>query len=244
MYTRAMTNLTNEQLHYLNMYSVYLGKPQQPISNLHDMLHYTSEQMEQFLLTIQQVSGCPNKTVTSSFFTRRYGLFISMQFYFLTQYDEVWEGDLKDLQFGIIEEFGNQTISLFTSRENWRNVSRETRESTIHNILHEQCVPLIRQMRKASQLTSLTHWENIFGYLLWHYHVLLENEDTREQANMDLQLLQRDDLWDGIADHSLFAAYTKGLSPSQLLNTTVRTTCCFSKDVPGLMQCGFCPLKK
>lgn len=244
MYTRVMITLTNEQLHYLNMYSVYLDKPQHAICHVYDVIHHTKEEISELLAIVQEVSGCPNQAVTSSFFTRRYGLFISMQFYFLTQYDEIWEGDFKDLKLGVVEEFGNQTISLFTSRKNWRNVSRETRESTIRTILHEQCAPIIRQMRQVSQLTARTHWENIFGYLLWHYHVLLENEDTCEQAKIDLQLLQSDALWEGIADHSLFAAYTKALSPSQLLNTTVRTTCCFSKDVPGLMQCGFCPLKK
>lgn len=239
-----MTKLTNEQLHYLNMYSVYIEKPKQPLCSLHDVTQCTDEQITHLLATIQQASGCPSQTVTSSFFTRRYGLFISMQFYFLTQYDEIWEGNFNDFYFGVVEEFGNQTISMFTSREYWRNVSRETRETTIRHILHEQCAPFIQQIQRVSNLAALTHWENFFGYLLWHYHVLLEQEDTHAQAIVDLNILQSDAVWEGIADHSLFASYTRGLLPSDLLNTTVRTTCCFSKDVPGLMQCGFCPLKK
>ena len=64
-----------------------------------------------------------------------------------------------------------------------------------------------------------------------------------QEARADLDMLKDDAFWEGIAPASLFAAYLNGREPSALLNTEVRTTCCFSKDVPGLMQCGFCPLK-
>ena len=63
------------------------------------------------------------------------------------------------------------------------------------------------------------------------------------EARADFDMLKDDAFWEGIAPRSLFATYLKGCEPSALLNTEVRTTCCFSKDVPGLMQCGFCPLK-
>ena len=84
-------------------------------------------------------------------------------------------------------------------------------------------------------------WENVFGFLLWHYAVMLSRPSTAKQARIDLEILKSDEVWEGIAPQSLFNTYLKGLEPAQLLNTTVRTTCCFSKDVPGLLKCGFCP---
>ena len=72
--------------------------------------------------------------------------------------------------------------------------------------------------------------------------VLLDHPSTAKQARIDLEILKLNEVWEGIASKSLFNTYLKGLEPSQLLNTTVRTTCCFSKDVPGLQKCGFCPI--
>ena len=110
-------------------------------------------------------------------------------------------------------------------------------------ILQDECGAVIRQIRTVTSISPLTLWENIFGFLLWQYHVLLANPGTSVEARADLDILKDDTLWEGIAPRSLFATYLKGCEPSALLNTEVRTTCCFSKDVPGLMQCGFCPLK-
>jgi ferric iron reductase protein FhuF len=123
-------------------------------------------------------------------------------------------------------------------------VEDDERNVIIRDILKNQCDAVIRQTRTAANVSSLTLWESVFGFLLWHYHVLLETPGTVDEARADLHLLKDDVLWEGIAPRSLFAVYLKGLEPSALLNTVVRTTCCLSKDVPGLMQCGFCPLLK
>jgi ferric iron reductase protein FhuF len=136
------------------------------------------------------------------------------------------------------------TVSMFANTEDWRSVEDDERNAIIRDILKNQCDAVIRQTRTAANVSSLTLWESVFGFLLWHYHVLLENPGTVDEARADLHLLKDDVLWEGIAPRSLFAVYLKGLEPSALLNTVVRTTCCLSKDVPGLMQCGFCPLLK
>ena len=236
-----MTKLTADQLNQLNMYSVYTDKPEQTLFTLEDLLN--GHQTEEISQKIQAVSQCPNKAVTASYFLRRFGMFISMQFYQLATYDEIWKGENHRLLFAENHEYGNQTISMFVQSEDWQDVSMMNREEVIHFILHDQCHAVIEQMRTVTKLSALTFWEIIFGYLLWLYHVLLENPVTSDEARQDLQLLKTDALWHGISDTSLFASYLKGSEPSLLLNTTVRTTCCFSKDVPGLMQCGYCPLK-
>lgn len=236
-----MTKLTRDQIKQLNMYSVYVEKPKLPLFTLHDLL--TENKTEEILQTIQVVSKSPNKTVTASYFSRRFGMFISMQFYQLATYDEIWKGANTDFLFAKNHEYGNQTISMFVRSEDWTDVTTAKREDVIRFILYEQCHAVIQEIRTITNLSALTLWENIFGYLLWHFHVLLENPATADEAREDLNLLKSDTLWQGISDTSLFENYLKGSEPSRLLNTTVRTTCCFSKDVPGLMQCGFCPLK-
>lgn len=236
-----MTKLTSDQINQLNMYSVYVEKPQQPLFTFEDVLDPL--QIDPILHTVQSISNSPNRTVAASFFLRRFGLFISMQFYQLAVYEEIWQGVPNHLLFGEKHEHGTQTVSLFVREQDWIEIAEDQHKQAIEMILHEQCQPIIQQVRTVTNISARTLWENIFGYLLWHYHVLLENPVTEEKAREDLNLLKNDSLWKGISKTSLFANYLKGSEPSALLNTPVRTTCCFSKDVPGLMQCGFCPLK-
>lgn len=236
-----MNILTQEQIRQLNMYSVYARKAEKHLFSFADLQQ--DENLERIIQTVQTISESPNETVAASFFLRRFGLFISMQFYSLAMYEEIWWGAPNDLVFGETTEYDLQTVSLYVEGNDWEFIDEDEHSTAIHFILHELCHPFIQQVKKVVNIASLTLWENIFGYLLWHYHVLLENPATEQLARKDLTLLKDDDMWHGISNRSLFANYLKGSEPSLLLNTPVRTTCCFSKDVPGLMQCGFCPLK-
>ncbi len=236
-----MTNLTADQLKQLNMYSIYTEQPERQLFTLATLLD--TNKIEDTLNVIQAVSGSPNRVVAASYFMRRLGMFVAMQFTNLATYDEVWDGDPNSLAFGAKEEYGKLAISTFALVEDWRYVEDDERRDVIRCILVEQCNTVIKQLRTITPVSPLTLWENIFGFLLWQYHVLLSNSGTAEEARADLDMLKDDTLWEGIAPRSLFATYLKGCEPSALLNTEVRTTCCFSKDVPGLIQCGFCPLK-
>lgn len=235
-----MSKLTSNQLIQLNMYSVYTEPPEQKLFTLETLL---GEQTSDALDAIQIVSGSPNKTVAASYFMRRLGMFTAMQFYNLATYDEVWQGKKSQLTFGAKIEFGNLAVSTFAHADDWQDVSESNRQDVIRHILLDECADVIQQIRTVSSVSSLTLWENIFGFLLWQYHVLLSDPSTADAARVDLDLLKSDALWEGITTRSLFAVYLNGCQPSALLNTQVRTTCCFSRDVPGLMQCGFCPLK-
>lgn len=235
-----MTKLTKDQIRQLNSYSVYVNPPQHLLFTLHDLLD--SEKTKDCIRAVQTVSGSPNMTVAASFFMRRVGMFINMQLYNLAAYDEIWDGDATKMYFGAVEEYGNRTVSTFVEECDWQAVNENEHQDVIRGILlHADRV--IRQIRTVTAVSPLTLWENIFGFLLWQYHVMLSNPGTKEEARADLNCLIDGWVWKDIARHSLFKAFLKGREPSELLNTTVRTTCCLSKDVPGLMQCGFCPLK-
>lgn len=101
----------------------------------------------------------------------------------------------------------------------------------------------MRQIRKTTTISPLTIWENFFGYLVWHYHTLLSNPGLADQAMDDLEILEDAKAWARFSDKSLFAEYTGGKHPSALIDVPIRKSCCLSKDVPGLMACGHCPVK-
>lgn len=230
-----MTTLTNDQIRQLNMYSTYLTPAKHPL--------FTLEQLHDIdiLPIVKSITGIENTVVAASYIMRRFSMFIATQFVMLTTYDELWVGTASEIQFGAITEFGNQSISTFITTRNYRDVADEPRESMIRYILHEQIQPMIIEIRKYSSISPLTLWENVFGFMLWHFYVMLGNPATAIQARNDINLLKSVELWEGIASKSIFATYLKGRDPAQLINTMVRTTCCFSKDVPGLQACGFCP---
>lgn len=235
-----MTNLSNEQIRQLNSYSVYVAHPQHLLFTLHNLLD--DEKTEDCIRIVQTVSGSPNMTVAASFFMRRVGMFINMQLYNLAAYDEIWSGDATKMSFGAVEEYGNRTVSTFVAMDDWHSVDEDDHPDVIRKILLQTNV-VIRQIRTVTSVSPLTLWENVFGFLLWQYHVMLSDPSMNDEARADLNCLKDDATWKDIAPRSLFATYLQGKEPSELLNTTVRTTCCFSKDVPGLIQCGFCPLK-
>lgn len=235
-----MTKLTNDQIRQLNSYSVYIGTPNHRLFTLQHLLD--TEKTADCLKLVQAVSRSPSKTVAASFFMRRVGMFINMQLYNLAVYDEIWDGDATKMYFGAVEEYGNRTVSTFVDESDWQAVDENEHREVIRKILL-QADKVIRQIRTVTSVSPLTLWENIFGFLLWQYHVMLNDPSMNVEARNDLDILKNDETWKEIARHSLFAKYLKSHEPFELLNTTVRTTCCFSKDVPGLMQCGFCPLK-
>ena len=235
-----MTNLTSEQIRHLNSYSIYLTPAAYPLFSLEDLL--MDDKTADCLNAVQAISGCPNSTVTASFFMRRIGMFVSMQLYNLAAYDEVWDGNAHSLHFGAAEEYGNRTVSMYANESDWQSIDEDEHEAAIRKILL-QVDTIVRQLRTVSSVSPLTLWENVFGFMLWHYHVLLGNPGSSQEARADLDVLLHAHTWIDIAPRSLFSTYLNGREPSELLNTTVRTTCCLSKDVPGLMQCGFCPLK-
>ncbi|WP_017380307.1 hypothetical protein [Paenisporosarcina sp. TG-14] len=230
-----MTTLTNDQIRQLNMYSTYTTSPSHPLFSRKEL------QDIDFLSVVQLVTGIDNKTVAASYLMRRYGMFASTQFVMLATYDEFWGGELEDLIFGANVEYGNKGISMYIDKNHYVDVENEVRTTIIHKVL-KQIHSLLVEIRKHSSVSPITLWENVFGFLLWHYSVLLNNPSTAKQSRIDLEILKSIEVWEGIASQSLFNTYLKGLEPAQLLNTCVRTTCCFSKEVPGLQKCGFCPI--
>ncbi|WP_277584613.1 hypothetical protein [Psychrobacillus antarcticus] len=230
-----MTILSNDQIKQLNNYSVFT----QP----NGTTLFQGNNVASALPVIKLITSAPNDPIAASFFMRRVGMFISMQFYMMTMYDEIWDGPLDQLQFFGTTEYGNKTISTFVPPEYFRDV-QENRKVDVQLIWEQQCFPIIEQLRSACSISPLTLWENVFGYLLWHYYTFLENPNLEGKARHDWNLLKDSTIWKAFTSKEYLRLYLKDRNPIDLINTTVRTTCCFSKDMPGLQKCGFCPQVK
>lgn len=235
-----MGHLSMEQIRQLNMYSVYLEEPNHSLFEMGQLLH--DDTIDEVMQKILAISGSPNKTVGASYFMRRWGMFVSMQLYLLAAHDVVWDGDLHSVVFGVKREYDLLTFSTYVKLDDYRKVVPQERSKMIKKILKEQCFDMIVQLRKATTISPLTLWENVFGYVLWHYHTLISQSETNSMAHQDLKTLRSHETWQEIAPRSFFEDYLQGKEPSMLINQPVRKTCCFSKDVPGLMKCTFCRL--
>ncbi len=154
-----------------------------------------------------------------------------------------FDGKPIEIRFDAAKEFNSFTVATFVNPNDWRYVNEDERQAVIEKILYDGHV-IVQQLRKVTSISPLTIWENFFGYLLWHYHMLLSNPGLADQAMEDIEILENPKTWSRFSQKSWWAEYTGGQSPTNLVNIPVRKSCCFSKDIPGLMACGFCPLKK
>lgn len=235
-----MPALSYDQVRQLNSYSIFTEEPDRPLftlANLHKDFY-----LDDFRNLMMGITNAATETAAISHFGRRYGMFVAMQFYMLTTYDEIWDGKPEDLRFAIVQEYGMHTLGMYINPNDVRYVEDDERERVITDILYKASV-IIGQLRKTTSISPLILWENIFGYMLWHYYSLLENPAIADRAFEDLEMLEDKNVWRYFSDKSLFLNYTGGKNPSALINQPVRKSCCFSKDIPGLIACGFCPVK-
>lgn len=236
-----MPALTFDQIRQLNSYSIYTEEPTKPLFTLANL--QKDFYLNDFRNLMMGITNAATEAAALSHFSRRYGMFVAMQFYMLAAYDEVWDGKFEDIRFAVVEEYGMRTLGTFISSNDFRYVEDEERETVIRSILYKQVFEIIQQLRKATTISPLVIWENIFGYMLWHYHTLLENPVVADRAFEDLEILEDTKVWALFSNKSLYQDYTGGANPSTLIGVPVRKSCCFSKDIPGLQACGFCPIK-
>ncbi len=240
-YTECMTTLTANQIQQLHSNGVYTTPPEHPLFTLETLSSPTDG--KDLLTVLQTVSQSPNMTVAASFFMRRYGMFTAMQLVQFIQYEELWQGEPDELQFGAVHEYGNMTVSTYPKVDGWIEVPIEDSADVVRKLLI-QIQTVINALRSVASVSPNVLWENVFGFWLWQFHVMLNDPTCTDEARIVFNHLKDDSVWEGNSSHSRFSSYLNGCEPTDLLNTTVRKTCCLSKDVPGLMQCGFCPLKE
>ncbi|TSI06016.1 Fe-S oxidoreductase [Lysinibacillus sp. BW-2-10] len=235
-----MPALNYDQIRVLNSYSVFTEDTDRPLFTMENL--HKDFFIKDFRNLMMGITQATTEAAAISHFGRRYGMFVAMQFYMLSTYDEIWDGKLEDIRFSLIHEFGNNTLGTFITAKDFRYVDDHERASVIQKLLI-QCHLVFQQLRKATSVSPLTLWENVFGYMLWNYYEMLENPLLADRALEDIEILEDTKVWQLFSNKSLFYQYTEGKNPSELVNRPVRKSCCFSKDIPGLITCEHCPMK-
>lgn len=232
--------LTMDQVLVLDAYKVYTTEPKRTLFTLERIGKEFFQ--EEFGELMQGITEASSKAAAISHFSKRYGQFIAMQFYMLAANDQIWDGNYRDLQFDATEEFGTFTVCMFANPNDWRFVKEEERQSVIGMILFKQCYEIVQALRNTTAISPKVIWDNFFVHITNVYNILLEDPKLSDQAMEDLELLEEPEVWARFAQKSLYYDYTKGRSPSALVNQPIRKSCCLSKDIPGQVECGYCPL--
>nr|WP_106782416.1 Fe-S oxidoreductase [Lysinibacillus timonensis] len=235
-----MPALTYDQLRMLNSYSIFTENPDKPLFTLENV--HKDFFIKDFRNLMMGITQAQTEAAAVSHFGRRYGMFLAMQFHLLAKDDLIWDGKKQDVRFSLIHEYGVNTLGTFITATDFRYVEDYERERVISKLLY-QIHELIIQLRKSTSISPLTIWENIFGYMLWNYYELLQDPSKADRAYEDLEILEGTKAWELFSNKSWFYQYTQGKSPVDLVGKPVRKSCCFSKDIPGLMACEFCPMK-
>ncbi len=103
-----MTRLSQDQLQQLHAYSNYIDEEQPFLFNLQQLLE--DDFLEDAKNIWRAISQSDQDAVAISYFTRRYGMFIAMQFYMLTVYDEMWASVFSLKEKDIKYELVNQSV--------------------------------------------------------------------------------------------------------------------------------------
>ena len=144
-----MPALSYDQVRQLNSYSIFTEEPQRPLftlANLHKDFYLTD-----FRNLMMGITNAATEAAAISHFGRRYGMFVAMQFYMLTTYDEIWDGRPEDLRFAIVPEFGMHTLGMYINANDFRYVEDDERERVMTDILYKTSV-IIWQLRKTTSI--------------------------------------------------------------------------------------------
>ncbi|MFJ8260484.1 Fe-S oxidoreductase [Rummeliibacillus sp. NPDC094406] len=238
-----MPALTMDQILMLDSYNVYTTIPERSLFTL-ERVRKEFFQEDEFADLMLGITNATSKTAAISHFSKRYGQFIAMQFYMLTAYDEIWDGNDRDLQFDVTKENGLYTVCMFANPNDWNYVDDTERKNVMSTILYKQCYQIVQDLRNTTSISLRVIWDNFFVHIIGVYAKMLDNPLLADRAMDDLEMLESKEVWARFSDKSLFYEYTKGLAPASLINQPIRKSCCLSKDIPGLGACGYCPLER
>ncbi|QUW20690.1 hypothetical protein JSQ81_12650 [Sporosarcina sp. Marseille-Q4063] len=229
-----MLKLDEKLLNNLERFNVFVGAQESTFSSAVDVL---SDSGSKFLFEkIYSMTDAPTNAVAASVYLRRYGFFIAAQLHVMCEHNILWTGELKDISL-----FTNSDTILFSiPSDGFRNV--QNREEDIRFILEKYGHPVVTYFSKHAKISKLILWENIWGYVLWMYSMLLQ--ESSPSAQYDLTVLLEDETWKPAMRRSPFKQFIKNQEALDAMANYKRTTCCLYKELPNTEQCPYCPLAK
>ena len=229
-----MLNLSATQQTALERFSVHIGAQPTSFLTVADLL---SEAGSAILFEkIHDLASSPTNTVAASIYMRRHGFFIAAQLHLMSEHHVLWTGNLGEISLFI----ENDTLLFSVPATGFRDV--QNREEDIRFILESYGHPVVDYMSKHAKIAKLILWENVWGYVLWMYSMLLQ--DNAPFAQHDLSVLLADETWKPAMRRSPFKQYLNNQQALDAMAHYKRTTCCLYKELPNTDQCPYCPLAK
>nr|WP_255485872.1 hypothetical protein [Sporosarcina sp. BP05] len=182
---------------------------------------------------VQRLSDAPTNTVATSVYMRRHGFFIAAQLHLMSEHNLLWAGDLEDVSLFI----ENDTILFSVPSTGFRVV--QNREEDIRIILETYGHPVVDYLSKRAKIAKLILWENVWGYVLWMYSMLLQENSSFAQP--DLDILLADETWKPAMRRSPFKQYLNNQRALDAMANYKRVTCCLYKELPNMEKCPYCP---
>ncbi|WP_172373677.1 hypothetical protein [Sporosarcina jiandibaonis] len=229
-----MLKLHAKQLNDLERFNVFVDGQENTFLSAADALSDSGSKL--LFEKIHSMTGTSTNAVSASVYLRRYGFFIAAQLHIMSEHNLLWTGELDDISL-----FTNSDTILFSiPSKGFRNV--QNRGEDIRFILEKYGHPVVTYFSKQAKISKLILWENIWGYVLWMYSMLLQ--ENSPSAQYDLTVLLDDETWKPAMRRSPFKQFIKNQPAVDAMANYKRMTCCLYKELPSTEQCPYCPLAK
>jgi ferric iron reductase protein FhuF len=226
--------LNVKQLNDLERFNVFVGAQENTFSSAVDVLSDSGSKL--LFEKIHDMTGAPTNAVAASIYLRRYGFFIAAQLHLMSEHNIIWTGELDDISLVT----NSDTILFSIPAKDFRHV--QNRGADMRFILERYGHPVVTYFSKHAKISKLILWENIWGYVLWMYSMLLQ--ENSPSAQYDLAVLLADETWKPAMRRSPFKQFIKNQEALDAMANYKRTTCCLYKELPNTEQCPYCPLAK
>ncbi|PWA12036.1 hypothetical protein DCC39_08110 [Pueribacillus theae] len=227
-----MHKLTKEQWKELKQYRIVKEK---------DNAIFLASNYAEALRTTEKHTKASIPRVKSSMWVRRYAFVVVALLFMLSKYRLLWTGTLKNIH--VIDSFQgeNWLPSFYFEKDEWVKVSDKEAKKAFQTILGTFAGDTIQHLAKKTKISRLILWENVWGYVIWMYSMLIPEKD---KALADLDFLIQNGVWEGIERRSPFGRFLNRRTLEEAMNDYKRVTCCFFFEIPGCSMCSYCPRMK
>lgn len=218
----------------LERLSVFVDDPREPFTTLAETI--TEQGKNKLLGTVRDMTDAPTDAVAASVFLRRLGFFMAAQFQTIAIHRQMFVGPLEHV--GIIHD--EYTLKFTIPSNGFIDV--QDSEEALRCVLETYGHPLVEFYSKQTNISKLILWENIWGYVIWVYSLLIQ--DGVSSAAKDLDVLLTDSTWKPQMRRSPFKQYLQNQSAIDAMKDYKRVTCCLLKELPDTNRCPYCPHAK
>lgn len=220
--------------HSLERLSVFVDDSREPFATLAEIL--TEHGKNKLLGTVRDMTDAPTDAVAASVFFRRLGFFIAAQFQTIAVHQQMFAGPLKHV--GIVHD--EYTLKFTIPSTGFLNVQNS--DEALRYVLETYGHPIVEFYNKQTNISKLILWENIWGYVIWVYSLLIH--DGISSASKDLDVLLNDSTWKPQMRRSPFKQYLQNQTALDAMKDYTRVTCCLLKELPDTNRCPYCPHAK